>query len=250
MRALIVDDEGPARNRLRRMLEEIGDVDVAGEAADGREAVTQIRTLRPAIVFLDVQMPGMTGFDVLTELKADERPPAIVFVTAYDAYALRAFEVSALDYLLKPYDSRRLRESVNRARSLFEQPVGRIADPRIDRLLELLGDRHRRQKLTVRSRDGVQLVNVGDIDWLQSEDNYTILHLGTAELRIRETLTELEKRLESNGFLRIHRSLMVNEDRIVRLEPWSHGEYVVILRNGTKLRTGRSYSASVEKFLT
>jgi two-component system, LytTR family, response regulator len=247
VRALLVDDEEAARRRLRTMLERAG-VAIAGEACDGPEALDAIRRLTPELLFLDVQMPGMSGFDVLEALGPDERPPAIVFVTAYDAHALRAFEVNALDYLLKPYDDERLRESIRRAREHIEQRVT-SADPRIEQLIEMLAQHRSKDRLRVRSRNGVQLVDPETIDWLQSEDNYTVLHIGTAELRIRQTLTELEQQLGARGFLRIHRSLMVNESRIVRIEPWAHGEYVVMLRSGAKLRSGRSYAGALNTLM-
>ena len=244
LRALIVDDEQEARNRLRAMLTQLG-VEIADEAADGQEAVEKIRASRPDAVLLDVQMPGMTGLDVVQALAPNERP-AIVFVTAYDTYALRAFELSAVDYLLKPYDATRLAESVRRLRERSVVP----SDPRIDKLLELLSNKRAPERLTVRSRDGIELVNVNDIDWLRSEDNYTVLYVGKTEMRIRETLSELERRLESHGFIRIHRSVMVNQDRVFRLEPWAHGEYTVILRNGTRLRSGRTYNESLAHLLS
>ncbi len=249
LRALIVDDEEAARGRLRHMLLDVGDIEIVGEAADGREALEKIPALRPDLLFLDVQMPRLTGFDVVTSLGPEERPPAVIFVTAYDKYALRAFEVSALDYLLKPYDATRLNESVRRARERLLGVAPSAPDPRLDRLLQILSDRRNLERLSFRSGDGIEFINVSDIDWLESEGNYTVLHSGNAEVRVRETLSDLVGRLESAGFIRIHRSIAVNCDRIFRLEPWAHGEYVVILRNGTRLRSGRTYSEELARFL-
>ena len=245
LRTVIVDDEALARERVRTLLAGWDDVELVAECAGGRDAVAAVRRLRPALLFLDVQMPELDGFGVLQALPAPYRPAAIVFVTAHDRFAVRAFEVNAIDYLLKPYTAERFNAALERARA---RVAGAAQRAEIDALLETVAARAAApERLTVRSRDGVQFVRVDDVDWLEADRNYTVLHLGTQALRIRETISELESRLGAAGFVRVHRSVMVNVDRIFRLEPWAHGEYVIVLRNGTKVTSGRGYGERVRR---
>ena len=243
LRTVIVDDEALARERIRTLLAGWDDIDLVAECASGREAVAAVRKLRPALLFLDIQMPELDGFGVLQALPAPYRPEAIVFVTAHDRFAVHAFDVNAIDYLLKPYTAERFNAALERARARLGDRSRRAE---IDKLLESVAARTAvPERLTIRSRNGVQFVPVHDVDWLEADRNYTVLHLGTQALRIRETISELEDRLGAAGFVRVHRSVIVNADRIFRLEPWAHGEYVIVLRNGTKVISGRGYGERV-----
>jgi two-component system LytT family response regulator len=245
IRAAIVDDEALARERLRELLGAVDDVEIVAECADGRGAVETLRAVRPALLFLDVQMPALDGFGVLGALGPAERPPAVVFVTAYDQYALRAFEVNAMDYVLKPYTRERLNAVLERARARLLEPAGeRIA--RFEALLAAVAARDAvPERIAVRSRDAVELVRVAEIDWIRSDGNYCVLSLGKTPVRTRATISELETRLRPAGFLRVHRSYLVNTERIHRIEPWAGGEYVVVLRDGTKINTGRGYGEAI-----
>jgi two-component system LytT family response regulator len=261
IRTLIVDDEPLARRRLSRLLHEQPDVDVVGVCASGREAVDAIRRDRPDLVFLDVQMPELDGFGVLAEVGAD-RLPAVVFVTAYDRYALQAFEVHALDYLLKPYTPARLAAAVQRAARQLQAPgadAGRLAE-----LLEHL-DRERRAlaqqlegtaapgpaaaaptpahtgRLLVKEGERMFFVPVERVDWLEAEGNYVRLHCGREAHLVRATLGGMEEQLDARRFTRIHRSTIVNVDRVKEVRPWFAGDYVVMLQDGTELRLSRRY---------
>jgi two-component system LytT family response regulator len=247
IRALIVDDEPPARRRLRALLSAEPDVEVAGECGDGLQAVEQIRVLRPDVVFLDVQMPEAGGFDVV-EAVGPHRMPAVVFVTAYDEFALRAFEVHALDYLLKPYDRERFAATLRHVRA-------RLGGPELaPKLLSLLdGSRPRPaylERIPVRSGSRIQLLPVAELDYLQADDNYVRLHASGRSHLVRETLGAMEARLDPDRFLRVHRSLIVNLSCITELEPLFSGEYVLTLRDGTRLTTGRSYRARLQEALS
>jgi two-component system LytT family response regulator len=245
LRAVVVDDEALARERIRTLLKDRPDIEVVAECASGHDAVAAVRRLRPSLLFLDVQMPELDGFGVLQALPAPYRPGAIVFVTAHDRFAVHAFDVNAIDYLLKPYSAERFDAALERARDRLRGAV-RAQRGEIDALLETVAARMAvPERLTIRSRNGIQLVPVADVDWLEADRNYTVLHLGTQTLRIRESISDLESRLEAAGFVRVHRSIIVNGDRIFRLEPWAHGEYVIVLRNGTKVVSGRGYSDRV-----
>lgn len=245
--AIIVDDEAPARSRIRALLRDEPDIAVVAECAGASEALHALRRFRAQLVFLDVQMPGENGFDVLGRLAPHEVPSAIVMVTAHDDYALRAFDVSAADYLLKPYTEARFFQALHRAR---EKVAARTPDTGVERLLRAIGQAQpERQRLALRSREGVQFVDAQEVDWLEADGNYAVLHVGRNHLRVRETIADLEKRL-APAFVRIHRSLLVNHDRIVRVEPWASGEYLIVLRDGTKMQSGRTYSGAVRALLS
>ena len=248
LRVLIVDDEPVARRRIRRLLRSDRDVEVIGEAGDGRAAVHEIVTQQPDLVFLDVQMPELDGFGVLREIGVS-RVPAVVFVTAFDQYALRAFEVHAIDYLLKPFTRERLLDAVAHVRHGW-QSEHRTADPRLLALLEELRERPRfLQRLPVRAGPRVVLLETGEIDWLQAADNYVLVHASGREYLLRETLTRLEQELDPQQFVRIHRSAMVRLDRIGDLLPSVHGDFRVTLKTGVQLTLSRYYREHVERVL-
>jgi two-component system LytT family response regulator len=246
---LIVDDEALARERIRQLLDKEADIEILGECADGRDAVTAIGQLKPDLVFLDVQMPELDGFGVLEQL--DRRAmPAIVFVTAYDQFALRAFEVHALDYLLKPFDSGRFKKALERVRERIPSKPDTDLSRRVGELLAELKPGPRPQNhLAVKSGGKVLLVRIDEIDWVEAADNYVNLHVGADSHLHRETMTALEARLPADKFMRISRSTMVNIERIKELQPMFHGEYSVILRNGTRLTLSRRYRGKVNQLL-
>jgi two-component system LytT family response regulator len=241
IRALIVDDESLARERVRTLLAAERDVRVVGECTGGREAVEAILEHGPDLVFLDVQMPDLDGFQVLEAL-GDELP-AIVFVTAYDEYALRAFDVHALDYLLKPIEPERFARTLARVRETLRD----VNDRRLQDLLDALATRG--DRLVIRTRGKVSFLKAGEIDWVEADGKYVKLHAGRETHVVRQQLGRLETRLTPHGFVRVHRSAIVNVDRIKELEPWFHGEYVVILRDGTKLTSSAAHSGELHKLV-
>lgn len=236
----MVDDERLARDKLRRFLAETEAVSVVGEAANGKEAVERIREKRPDVVFLDVQMPGMDGFDVIEELSGDF-PPAVVFVTAHDDYAIRAFEVEAIDYLLKPFDGPRLRQAIDRVRRQLRQDPRDLAE-KLGRLLGLDGEMRRPlRRIAFRSAGRIQSLRVDEVYWFEAADNYLKIHTGKDVHLVRETLSELERRLDPDLFVRVHRSAIVKIEGIRQVESLFHGDYEVILRTGERLPVGRKY---------
>ena len=245
IRALIVDDEALARERIRTLLAPAEDLVVVGECTGGREAVAAIVEQRPDLVFLDVQMPDLDGFEVLEALDLDPLP-AVVFVTAYDAYAIRAFDVHAVDYLLKPIEPRRFATALDRVRAA----LGGQGDRRLDDLLDALAERDTPlDRLVIRTRSAVSFVKPSEIDWVEAEGKHVKLHLGRETHRIRRQLGALEVRLAPHGFVRVHRSAIVNVDRIQKLEPWFHGEYVVTLKDGTRLTSSAAHSAALHRLV-
>jgi two-component system LytT family response regulator len=241
IRVLIADDEPPARRKLRRFLTRVPDIEVVGEAADGDQAASLIRSHRPDAVFLDVQMPSMDGFAVLDAL-SPHLLPVVVFVTAHDEYAVRAFEVRALDYLLKPYDERRFRAAVDRMRAHVR--AGRQGDLAAQ-LRGLIADVHGRSRfahrLMVSSHGTVSFVKTDEIAWIEGAANYVKLHVGRDIHTLRETLDGLLARLDPATFVRVHRSSVVNVDHIRRLYHWSHGDYMIELKDGGEVRMSRRY---------
>lgn len=240
--ALVVDDEAPARKRLRDLIAEEPGIRLLAECEDGPSAVDAIVELGPDVVFLDVQMPEMDGFQVLEAVGAD-RIRALVFVTAYDEYALAAFEARALDYLLKPFTRERFRETLSRLES------DRSADV-TERLERLIAERDERlERIPVRDGSRIRFVAAKDIDWIEGDGNYVRLHGGNEEHRVRGTLRAFAARLSHQGFARIHQSYVVNLDRVRELQPWSHGEFVVVLESGKKLVSSRTYSGALRRLL-
>jgi two-component system, LytTR family, response regulator len=246
----LVDDEPLARRRIRDLLAGEPDVAIAGECEDGDAAVDAIRDAAPDLLFLDIQMPGLDGFGVLEAVGAG-RVPAVVFVTAFDSFAVRAFETHALDYLLKPFDDERFAATLERVRQrLGSRGTGEEMERRLQRLLDALGQRRRHLKrLAVRTGNRVRLVATEDIDWFEAEGKYVRLHTRDGTHLVRDSLGRLETVLDPARYLRIHRSTLVNLDRVRELEPLLQGDYVVILRDGTRLTTGRSYRPAVQRLL-
>jgi len=234
-RVLIVDDEALARERVRTLLSSAPGVTVVGECSGGREAVETIIAERPDLVFLDIQMPDLNGFEVL-EAVAPEWLPAVVFVTAHDEYALRAFDVHAIDYLLKPIEPERFTRALGRARAAGGQKL-------LD-LLDAVGTR-----LVIRAKGKISLLDPAEIDWIEADGKHARLHVGRETHVIRQQLKRLEQRLAPHGFVRVHRSAIVNVDRIKELEPWFHGEYVVILKDGTKLTSSAAHSEALHRII-
>ncbi|MEX0691862.1 MAG: LytTR family DNA-binding domain-containing protein [Gemmatimonadales bacterium] len=248
IRAAIVDDEPLARDRIRHLLRGVEDMTIAGEAGDGRTAVTMLRAVMPDLVFLDVQMPEQDGFDVLRAIPVPERP-LVVFVTAYDKYAIHAFDFHALDYLLKPFSKDRFRRTLDRVRAQLLVADDGGLPRRLEALLADLGSRAGRNRLVVRSGERTLFLAMDDVDWFEAADNYVRVHAGKQVPLMRETMHRLEQTLPADRFVRIHRSTIVNLDRIREIQPWFHGEMVVILADGTKLTTGRSYRGRLDGLL-
>ena len=247
---LIVDDEPLAREGLRLLLAGDPDVGAVHEARDGREAVAALCEMRPDLVFLDVQMPEMDGFAVVREV-GPERMPAVVFVTAHDRFALQAFEVNALDYLLKPVTRERFSRTLERAKArLRSQPTGEESREESRKILSLLetiaAPRRAIQRLAVRSAGKTSFVDLADVDWMEAAENYVRLHAGKASHLVLVPLSTLEKSLDPETFVRIHRPIIVNAGRIRELEPVAHGEYVVTLPGGVRVRSGRSYHETLK----
>lgn len=245
---VIADDEPLARERLRSLVTGHPDLTVVAECADGRETVATVARLAPDLAFLDIQMPELDGFGVLEALAPTHRP-AVVFVTAYDEYAIHAFEVNAVDYLLKPVDPRRFEEALSRARTRLSLPdSGRLAE--LDQLLaELRRVRGYPSRLVAKLGNTVSLVPVEEIDWIEARGNYARLHAARVVHLIREPLRSLEARLDPDRFARVHRSAIVNLERIATVEPFFHGEYILMLRNGTRLTSSRTQSARLRALL-
>lgn len=249
---LIVDDEGPARLRLRQLLADAPECRVAGEAANGRQAVEMIRELRPGLVLLDVQMPKLDGFGVCREVGIDQMPP-VVFVTAYDRFALQAFEVHAVDYLLKPVDRERFLKTLRLVRARMPGGAGPGADARDARLAALLTElrdgRRAASRLAIKVDGRVVFLRPGEIEWLESEGNYVKLHAGGGTHLARETLSAMESDLPPDQFLRISRSTIVNLDAVREIQPMFYGDCAVILRDGTRLTLSRTYRDRLERLL-
>jgi two-component system LytT family response regulator len=246
---MIVDDEPLARQRIRTLLEKEPDIAVIGEYADGRSASAALREQQPDLVFLDVQMPYQDGFAVLAALDG-QRLPAVVFVTAYDRHALRAFEVHALDYLLKPFDRSRFSKALDRARAQLRKERHADANQRLLGLLEeVKGTKKPLERLVIKSAGRVYFVRLEEIDWIEAAGNYARLHVGSETHLLRETMNGLEARLDGNRFLRIHRSTIVNVERIRELQPTFHGDYAVILQDGTELTLSRGYRDRLQEIL-
>jgi two-component system LytT family response regulator len=243
LRTLIVDDEPLARRRLRTLLRDEPTVDVIGECEDGPSAVAAVRRLSPDLILLDIQMPGMSGFDVLVELGVTA-VPAVIFVTAHDQHAIRAFDVHALDYLLKPFDRQRLRQAIERA-GRFVGGSGEVTR----RILGLLGEKTGRylDRIAVKSGGRVYFVRASEIDWIEATGHYLSVHAGPVTHLIRETIGGIESKLDPSKFARVHRSAIVHIDRIEQMRPTFHGEYELQLRGGTRLTSGRAYADTMRK---
>ncbi|MBS1858419.1 MAG: response regulator transcription factor [Acidobacteria bacterium] len=245
IRILIVDDEPLARRRLRAFLRPEPETEIAGECGNGTEAVEAIRTLKPNLVFLDVQMPGMDGFEVLRAIEPRERP-AIVFVTAYDQYAVQAFEERALDYLLKPFGKRRFEDTMARVRERIERPEADDAHDRVNRLLRTLGPR---THLVVKTGTHSVLLQVARIEWLEAEGDYVRIHAGREVYLTRQTMNRIEAQLAAARFVRVHRSAIVNLEYIREIHPLPGGDHAIALRDGTQVTLSRGYRERLETAL-
>jgi len=251
IRVLIVDDEPVARRGLRNQLKKAGDIEVIGEAGNGRDAVETIIQTRPDLVFLDVQMPLLDGFRVVETLAEENLPPAIVFVTAFDEHAIRAFEIKALDYLLKPVDPKRLQKTLQRAR---EQIRNTRTDDRDERLFALLQDLQSRktdyiQRFVVKKSGSIFFLDANEVEWVSSEGNYVQLHSKGKSHLVRETMDRIECRLNPREFIRIRRSTIVRVDVVKELQPLFNGEYALILKDGTQLQSSRRYRKNLDALL-
>jgi two-component system LytT family response regulator len=243
MRVLVVDDEPAARRKVVRFLREHADVELAGECAEGLDAISRVREERPDVVFLDIQMPDMSGFEVVEALAAGEYLPAVVFATAHDEFALRAFEVSAVDYLLKPFDRERFDRALDRAR----KSVGASNAAGQAQLLTLLDairpPGHYLRRILVPAENRSVFLNVTEIVRFEAERNNVAVHSRRGTFSIRATLESLEQRLDPQQFARVHRSHVVNLDAIKEIHPWFHGDYKLALHDGTELMWSRRYTA-------
>jgi two-component system, LytTR family, response regulator len=254
IRAIIVDDEKPARRRLRELLQKQPEIAIVAECVNGAEAVRQIRDLQPDLLLLDIQMPGLDGFGVVDAIGAAEMP-ATIFVTAYDQYALKAFEVSALDYLLKPFSDERFERSLARVLSFVRTHRREELSHRILSLLDQVQPKQPENTRTpldcLMIKDGgrVLFLRVEEIDWIEAAGVYVQIHIAGKTWLHRISLGELEAKLGARQFLRIHRSTIVNSQRIRELHPHSHGDFLVVLHDGTELKLSRSYRQKVEASL-
>lgn len=249
LKVLIVDDERPARTKVRRFVSADPDVGQIFEASDGVRAVDVIREESPDLVFLDVQMPGLDGFEVVEALAPDALPH-VVFVTAFDDYAVRAFDVHAVDYVMKPFDAGRLGRALERAKAAVASRRDGGEAARMERLLaDLRRERPERlERLLVQGEERSVLLPLSRVDRLESARNYVVLYAGRESFRVRSTLDRLEQRLDPRRFVRVSRTAMVNVDRVAELKPWSHGDWVVVLSDGAKLRLTRTFRDRLERF--
>jgi two-component system LytT family response regulator len=249
IRTLVVDDEPLARERLTSLLAAEADIEIVGQCRDGEEAVTAIMDHSPDLVFLDVQMPAMTGFEVIDAV-GPERMPLVIFVTAYDQHALRAFQVRALDYVLKPFDRDRFQEALQRARAHIQRDeTGDLGRRLLALVKDLRRDQPKTDRLVVKSGGRLFFLRADEIDWIEAAGNYVRLHLGEESHLFRETMNRMEARLDGRRFVRIHRSRIVNTERVKELQPWFNGEHVVILQNGTRLTLSRGYREKLQEQL-
>jgi two-component system LytT family response regulator len=247
IRTLVVDDEPLARERLASLLQPLEDVELVGECRDGEEAVIALHDLTPDLVFLDIQMPGMSGFDVIDAVGTDKMP-LVIFVTAYDQHALRAFQVRALDYLLKPFDRERFTEALQRARQQLERDdSGDIGRRLLALVKDLRRDPPKADRLVVKSGGRLFFLRTDEIDWVEAAGNYVRLHVGNTSHLLRETMTAMEARLDPEKFVRIHRCRIVNVGRIQEMQPWLNGEYAVVLRTGARLTLSRGYREKLQE---
>jgi two-component system, LytTR family, response regulator len=251
LRVVVADDEPIGRQRLVRLLQSEPDTEVLAACADGEEAVEAIREHAPDVVLLDIQMPHLDGFEVVAAL-GDAQQPAVIFVTAHDQYALRAFEVHAFDYLLKPVEQDRLRDALARAVAPATRSAPGSSTRRILTLLEELNARDRsrgRDRLVVRTPERAFFLRSETVDWVEAAGKFVHLHVGRSVHALRESMAELEQELDPVRFLRISRSAIVNIDRIQEIQPWFQGDYVLILTDGTRLTSTRGYRDNMRKLL-
>ena len=241
IRTLIADDEALARKFIRRMLKDDHDVEILGECSNGKETVAMIRKENPDLVFLDVQMPEMDGFAVL-EAIGIESLPEIIFATAYEQYAIRAFELHALDYLLKPFDQTRFKEAIKHAKERFRSLRQNDGRMQISALLDSIKNKPQYlERLVIKAGGRITFLRTDEIDWIEADDKYVHLHTSKARPMVRQTLTAMEAQLDPAKFRRVHRSAIVNVERIAELQPLFSGEYSILLQDGTRLTLSRNY---------
>ena len=248
IRTLIVDDEPLAREWVRNGLQDEPGLEIVGECGDGFEAVQRISESRPDLVLLDVQMPGLDGFGVLASLDVADMP-AVIFVTAFDRYALKAFEAHAVDYLMKPFSSERLHEAVERARAEIDRSSSSELKAALRTLLEdIQRERAYPEWLLIKKEDRSVFLRVADIDWIESSRNNVRLHVGKEIYLFHETTAGIESKLDPKRFFRIHRSTIVNIEKIKEMHPWFNGDYAVTLKDGTKLTLSSTYRERLKEF--
>jgi len=248
---LIVDDEALARDTIRLLLQDVHDMRVVAEASDGPGAVEAIRNHTPDLVFLDVQMPGLTGLEVISEVGVARMPP-VVFVTAFNEYAVKAFETSAIDYLVKPFSDDRFEAALQRARNQVQQLKRADLEGRLRQLLSetrTASEAEKNLRFMVKERNSIRFVEASDIDWVEAAGDYVILHCGDEKSMIRETMAGMEKKLPSDRFVRIHRSSIVCIPSVREIKPYFHGDYIVYLKDGRELKLSRRYWPKVEQVL-
>lgn len=250
MKILIADDELLARERICEMLKNEAGIELIVEASNGNETLKTIKNQKPDVIFLDVQMPGMNGFEVLKSLgaKALEQIPALIFVTAYDQYALRAFEFHALDYLLKPFDRERFAEAFKRAKSQIQNRRDKGNEKILDLLKQINSTPEYSEWLTIKKDERITLLKVEDIHWIEANGNYALLKCAENSQMFRETMDNLEAQLNPRTFLRIHRSTIINVNRIKELQVWSRGEYRVVMEGGKAFTLSKSYRPRFDEF--
>ena len=249
-RVVIADDEPLARKRVRMMLARHDGYEVVAECADGEEAVAALITDPPDVLFLDVKMPGLDGFEVLAAIEESARPTAVVFVTAFADQAVGAFDESAVDFLLKPFDAERFDRAMSRVdRRIAGIPDSPGASDAMRKVLQSIQRRSYAERVLVRGPRHLYFVNVGDVEWIDAAANYVRLHIDGRVHFVRDTVTAISKRLAPDRFVRIHRSLIVNLEFVQRLEPSEHGEYVITMRDGSRLRSSRSYNEQLRAML-
>jgi len=244
IRALVVDDEPLARERVRRLLASDDEVMIVGECNDGISAVRRIEELRPDLLLLDVQMPGKDGFEVIEAISG--QPPVVIFLTAYGHYAIRAFDACAVDYLLKPFDEERFRTAIERAKSAL---VASAPDEPAPSAHPLQADGAFLRRLLVKERGRLVFVGADEIGWIEASGNYAVVHVGARAFHVREPLGSLEARLDPERFMRVHRSTIVNLDHVRELQPLFHGQFRVLLDDGTRLTMSRRYRGALDRFL-
>ena len=246
---LIVDDEPLARERIRDLLAGDPEAEIIAECSNGKEAVTAIKQLSPDLVLLDIEMPEKDGFSVLDAIPA-EQMPVVIFVTAYDQYAVRAFEVYALDYLLKPFDRERFERAMNRAKTqVLAERNGEVTRRILAALNEIRNRPMYLERLVIKTNGHVFFLKTDEIDWIEAEGNYVRLHTSKESHLLRDTISALEGQLDPKKFLRVHRSAIVNIDRVQEMQPWFHGEYRIILHGGAQLTLSRSYREKLHELL-
>lgn len=248
IRTIIVDDEPLALKRLKELLLSDNEIDVIDSCKNGEEAIVAITDLQPDLVFLDIQMPEITGFDVLENIDL-QHPPVIVFVTAYDQYALQAFEVHAIDYLLKPFDKKRFNKALERAKKYVKQ----VSETDFKNNIEQLVAYHRTEgtyipRLMVKKGERFVFLKIDEIDWIEAAGNYIQITVGDKSYMLRETMSNMEEKLNPESFARVHRSTIVNIERIKTLEPWFHGDYKIKLKTGKELTMSRNYKELLKQF--